>query len=79
MRPFVRGEECRLDVPVTKLSALSDSQIHHTEMGPDPDPYKQEPTTPQTHTDMQINDKINIVLQMSDPSMTTFSAAARQQ
>lgn len=78
MRPSVRGEECRLDVPVTKLSVLSDSQIHHTEMGPDPDPYKQEPAAPPTHTDMQINDKINIALQTSDPSMTTFSAAQQR-
>lgn len=30
------GTECRLDVPVTKLSILSDSQIHHIEMGTDP-------------------------------------------
>lgn len=36
MSPSVMGTECRLDVPVTKLSILSDSQIHHTEMGTDP-------------------------------------------
>lgn len=36
MSPSVMGTECRLDVPVTKLSILSDGQIHHIEMGTDP-------------------------------------------
>lgn len=67
------GTECRLDVPVTKLSILSDSQIHHIEMGTDP--CEQKPTALQIHTNMQINDKINITLQTSHPSMTGFAAA----
>lgn len=33
MSPSVTGAECRLDVPVTKQSVLSDSQIHHIETG----------------------------------------------
>lgn len=73
MSPFVMGAERQLDVPVTKLSILSDNQIHHTEMGTDP--CKHKPTTLQIHTNMQINYKINITLQTSDPSMTSFSAA----
>lgn len=36
MSPSVMGTECRLDVPVTKLPILSDSQIHHVAMGTDP-------------------------------------------
>ncbi|TNN82021.1 hypothetical protein EYF80_007667 [Liparis tanakae] len=33
LSPSVMGTESRLDVPVTKLSILSDSQIHHIETG----------------------------------------------
>lgn len=62
--------KCQLDVPVTKLSVLSGGQIHHVETGPDP--RQQKPTTPQIHTNMQMNDKINITPQTSHPSMTGF-------
>lgn len=70
MSSSVMETECQLDVPVTKLSVLSGSQIHHVEMGTDP--RQQKPTTPQIHTNMQINYKINITLQTSHPSMTSF-------
>lgn len=70
MSPSVMETECQLDVPVTKLSILSASQIHHGEMGPDP--RQQKPTAPQIHTNMQINNKINITPQTSHPSMTSL-------
>lgn len=68
--------ECQLDVPVTKLSVLSGSQIHHVGMGTDP--RQQKPTIPQIHTNMQINNKINITPQTSHPSMTSFWRAQHQ-
>lgn len=70
MSPSVMETECQLDVPVTKLSVLSGSQIRHVGMGTDP--RQQKPTIPQTHTNMQINNKINITPQTSHPSMTSF-------
>lgn len=76
MSSSVMETECQLDVPVTKLSVLSGSQIHHVEMGTDP--RQQKPTTPQIHTNMQINYKINITLQTSHPSMTSFWTAQHQ-
>lgn len=76
MSPSVMETECQLDVPVTKLSVLSGSQIHHVEMGTDP--RQQKPTTPQIHTNMQMNYKINITLQTSHPSMTSFWTAQHQ-
>lgn len=76
MSPSVTESECQLDVPVTKLSLLSGSQIHHVEMGTDP--RQQKPTTPQIHTNMQMNYKINITRQTSHPSMTSFWTAQHQ-
>lgn len=76
MSPFVTETKCQLDVPVTKLSVLSGSQIHHVEMGTDP--RQQKPTTPQIHTNMQMNYKINITPQTSHPSMTSFWRAQHQ-
>lgn len=76
MSPSVMETECQLDVPVTKLSVLSGSQIHHVEMGTDP--RQQKPTTPQIHTNMQMNYKINITPQTSHPSMTSFWTAQHQ-
>lgn len=76
MSPSVMESECQLDVPVTKLSVLSDSQIHHAWTGTDP--RQQKPTVPQIHTNMQINNKINITPQTSHPSMTSFWTAQHQ-
>lgn len=65
-------ERCRLDVPVTKLSISSDSPFHHAELGSDP--RYQKPIGTRMHTNMQIDDKINITLQTSHPSVTSFRA-----
>lgn len=76
MSPSVIETECQLDVPVTKLSVLSGSQIHHVEVGTDP--RQETPTAPQIHTNMQINYKINITPPTSHPSMTSFWRAQHQ-
>lgn len=74
--PSVMETKCQLDVPVTKLSVFSGGQIHHVKMGTDP--RQQKPTTPQIHPNMQMNYKINITLQTSHPSMTSFWRAQHQ-
>lgn len=77
--PSVTGAECRLDVPVTKLSTLSDGQIRHVETGTHP--RLVEASRP-ANTYKYANERQNKHHPANEPSITdpflSSSALARQ-